>query len=272
MKPYPIGELSPYVHIIVRWCSKEQFVYDREPNETWTLFIPESGEFRYEIGSHRGTATFGDLVLCPPDVLMERAVIRPLTFLAVYFDWYAEGGRKIESEHELTPHAVGKCALQDTQRLFSSNEYLKKVIKQKDPASVYRRNFLLQDLWQLYAWETSSAAQDKIRQPIDTLMRQAESLLRESSASPVNMKSISGELGLSAVQFTRRFKAAYGVTPSDYVTSLRLSRARTLLAETKLTLEQIALQCGYENGLYLSRIFSKKMNVSPSQYRKAHFV
>ncbi|MDF2715311.1 MAG: AraC family transcriptional regulator [Paenibacillus sp.] len=270
MKPYAIGEQTSHVHIIVRWDKKEQFVYTREPNETWTLFIPESGSFRFEIGSHRGTATFGDLVLCPPDVLMEREVVSTLTFLAVYFDLYSDDGAKIEREHELLPAAAGKCVIQDTQRLSSTCQYLKKIINRKDPASVYRRNFLLQDLWQLYAWETNSASQQKQKRQTDPLMRQAENLLREISFSAFSMKTVSAGLGLSAVQMTRRFKAAYGMTPSDYVTSLRLSRARALLAETKLTLEQIAEQCGYDDGLYLSRIFTKKLNISPSQYRKAY--
>ncbi|WP_158301866.1 helix-turn-helix domain-containing protein [Paenibacillus mesophilus] len=272
MTPYSIGELISHVHIIVRWNRKEQFVYSSEPNETWTLFIPESGSFLFEIGSHRGTATFGDLVLCPPDVLMEREIVSPLTFLAVYFDLYADGRHKIEHEHELLQGATGKCVIQDTQRLSSTCEYLKKVIDRKDPAGVYRRNFLLQDLWQLYAWEADSVSQQKRRQQTDPLMRQAESLLREVSFTAFSMKNVSAKLGLSAVQLTRRFKAMYGMTPSDYVTSLRLSRARTLLAETKMTLEQIAEKCGYEDGLYLSRIFSKKLNISPSQYRKAHLM
>lgn len=272
MKQYTIGELSSHVHIIVRWNRKERFVYDREPNETWTLFVPEGGSFLFEIGSHHGTATFGDLVLCPPDVLMEREIVSPLTFLAIYFDLYAEGGHKIEHEHELLPNATGKCVIQDTQRLSSTCEYLKKVIDRKDPAGVYRRNFLLQDLWQLYVWESNSVSLQKRKRQPDPLMRQAESLLREISLTAFSMKNVSAELGLSAVQLTRRFKAAYGMTPSDYVTSLRLSRARTLLAETKMTLEQIAEKCGYEDGLYLSRIFSKKLNISPSQYRKAHLI
>lgn len=272
MKPYSIGELTSHVHIIVRWTKKEQFVYSSEPNETWTLFIPECGSFLFEIGSHRGTATFGDLVLCPPDVLMEREIVSPLTFLAIYFDLYADSGHKIEHEHELLQGAAGKCVIQDTQRLSSTCEYLKKVTVQKDPASVYRRNFLLQDLWQMYAWESNSVSQHKRKHQTDPLMRQAESLLREVSFTAFSMKNVSAELGLSAVQLTRRYKAVYGMTPSDYVTSLRLSRARTLLAETKMTLEQIAEKCGYEDGLYLSRIFSKKLNISPSQYRKAHLL
>lgn len=272
MKPYTIGELSSHVHIIVRWDKKERFVYDREPNETWTLFIPECGSFQFEIGSHHGTATFGDMVLCPPDVLMEREIVSPLTFLAIYFDLYADGGHKIEHEHELLPNAAGKCFIQDTQRLSSTCEYMKKVIDQKDPTSVYRRNFLLQDLWQLYAWEWNSVSQQKRKQRTDPLMRQAESLIREACFTAFSMKKVSAELGLSAVQLTRRFKTVYGMTPSDYATSLRLSRARTLLVESKMTLEQIAEKCGYEDGLYLSRIFSKKLNISPSQYRKAHLL
>lgn len=270
MKGYPLGELSPHVHIIVRWCDKQQFVYDREPNETWTLFLPESGSFGYEFGDHRGTATFGDLVLCPPDILMERQVLQPLTFLAIYFDFYTPDGRKLLYEQELAPNVVGKCVLLDTQRLSSTCAHLKKAIGGKDADSVYRRNFLVHDLWQLAAWEQRSVALHQQQREIDPLMRRVEQLLRDHSHTLFNLNDLAVEINLSAVQLTRRFKSAYGMTPSEYVTSLRLSRARTLLAETKLTLDQIAEQCGYDNGLYLSRIFSKKMNISPSQYRKAH--
>ncbi|MCZ8523462.1 helix-turn-helix domain-containing protein [Paenibacillus mucilaginosus] len=51
-----------------------------------------------------------------------------------------------------------------------------------------------------------------------------------------------------------------------------MQRARTLLLETSLTLDEIADRCGYENGFYLSRIFSRKMRVPPSVYRKIHRV
>jgi transcriptional regulator GlxA family with amidase domain len=84
------------------------------------------------------------------------------------------------------------------------------------------------------------------------------------------MKQLSSGLGISPVQFTRRFQAAYGQTPIDFLTSLRLQKAQALLLETELTLEQVADQCGYENGFYLSRMFSKKLNISPSAYRKSH--
>jgi len=52
------------------------------------------------------------------------------------------------------------------------------------------------------------------------------------------------------------------------LTSLRLRKAQSLLLETNKTLEDIAEKCGYKNGFYFSRRFSKKLNISPSEYRK----
>lgn len=84
------------------------------------------------------------------------------------------------------------------------------------------------------------------------------------------MKTLSAELGLSAVQFTRRFKSRFSKTPTEHLVTLRLDKVRHMLLETNYPLDAIAEQCGYENGFYLSRVFSKKFETSPSQYRKTH--
>jgi transcriptional regulator GlxA family with amidase domain len=62
------------------------------------------------------------------------------------------------------------------------------------------------------------------------------------------------------------------VNPSDLVRSLRIRKAAGLLLDTELTLDQIAARCGYESGFYLSRVFSKSMNMSPSKYRELNRV
>ncbi|MDF2721147.1 MAG: hypothetical protein K0Q59_822 [Paenibacillus sp.] len=60
------------------------------------------------------------------------------------------------------------------------------------------------------------------------------------------------------------------MTPSKYLTSLRLEKAKKLLAETNWTLDQISGSCGYQNGFYLSRVFKANCLVTPNQYRKEH--
>ncbi|TMV48638.1 helix-turn-helix transcriptional regulator [Paenibacillus mesophilus] len=79
-------------------------------------------------------------------------------------------------------------------------------------------------------------------------------------------------LGLSPARFTQKFKADFGITPMQHLTSIRLEKAKRFLLETTLTLEQISESIGYQNGYYLNRIFMKHMKVTPAKYRKAHTV
>ena len=270
MKSYPVGELTVQVKAIVEWSNKEKFKYAKDTSDTWVLFILERGSFRFGIGKHNGIAGPGDLVLCPPNTELQREILNPLTFLAVYFDWYTGEGEPILDERQLFPNPTGRSVVLDSQRLASTYQYLRKAKDRTDSLSRYRVNFLLQDIWQLYAWERDASKRERYMRPADPLMREVERLLTDNDSGFTNFKNLSRELGLSAVQFTRRFKAAYGMTPTAYLTEARLLKARRLLVETQLTLEEIAQRCGYESGLYLSRVFTKKMRMSPSQYRKAH--
>ena len=77
------------------------------------------------------------------------------------------------------------------------------------------------------------------------------------------MLKLAAELGISPVQLSRRFSKSIGMTPSSYLSHIRLEKAQSLLIETSLPLEQIAQACGFSNGFYLSRVFTKIMKVSP---------
>jgi AraC family transcriptional regulator len=97
------------------------------------------------------------------------------------------------------------------------------------------------------------------------MVRAAEWITR-TRIPPSAMRALSDSLSLIPVQFTRRLRKSYRIAPSDFVRSLRIGKVAELLLDTEMTLDQIATCCGYENGLYLSRVFSKNMGVSPSKY------
>jgi len=70
----------------------------------------------------------------------------------------------------------------------------------------------------------------------------------------------------------RKFSAAYGVTPSAYLTNLRIESAKRLLCQKKklgLSISEIAAMCGYYDGQYFSRVFKKCVGVSPKKYMDA---
>lgn len=74
-------------------------------------------------------------------------------------------------------------------------------------------------------------------------------------------------LDLSAFHFSRRFKAATGLAPYQYVTRQRISLARELLAKTRLTLAEISYRTGFSSQSHFGARFKRIVGVSPRRYR-----
>src|SRR5215469_4695418 len=86
-------------------------------------------------------------------------------------------------------------------------------------------------------------------------------------ASDVNMKLLAEEHGVGYSWFRHAFAVHTGLSPHQYLLELRLVRARKLLAETNLSIKEIAMQTGFGDEFYFSRLFRQKLNLTPSQWR-----
>ena len=73
---------------------------------------------------------------------------------------------------------------------------------------------------------------------------------------------------MSVSWFIRNFKEYTGSTPTQYLLSLRISNAQSLLESTSYQVAEIADIVGYSNPLYFSRLFKKQCGVTPTEFRK----
>lgn len=103
--------------------------------------------------------------------------------------------------------------------------------------------------------------------PTQQLIARAMFLMRESLEKQVDMQQLARELPMGYSRFRASFKKLTGLSPHEYLLSLRLKKARTLLASTTLSVYEIAFQTGFESAYYFSRYFKKKNGVSPRQFR-----
>lgn len=84
----------------------------------------------------------------------------------------------------------------------------------------------------------------------------------------LNMSMLAEYLQISSVTLAVEFKNEMGVSPSDYLASLRMERAKKLLRETDLLIREISQAVGYEDDHVFMRRFKKYTGKTPGQYRK----
>ena len=73
---------------------------------------------------------------------------------------------------------------------------------------------------------------------------------------------------MSVSYFLKKFKEVTTKSPMQYILSIRINNAVSLLESTDYNVTEISTIVGYDNPLYFSRIFKKQKGVSPSDYRK----
>jgi hypothetical protein len=63
------------------------------------------------------------------------------------------------------------------------------------------------------------------------------------------------------------FKESVGISPKQYVLTLRIQKAKQMLSEGRERVQSIADRCGFESGAHFSRTFKKHVGMTPAQYR-----
>jgi transcriptional regulator GlxA family with amidase domain len=74
--------------------------------------------------------------------------------------------------------------------------------------------------------------------------------------------------GLNPRTFTRRFIAASGYPPMEYVHSLRVEEAKQILETESLSVDEVGHHVGYEDPAYFHRLFKRKVGLTPARYRR----
>ncbi|HVS72962.1 MAG TPA: XylR family transcriptional regulator [Phycisphaerae bacterium] len=95
-------------------------------------------------------------------------------------------------------------------------------------------------------------------------------LIHEWDPGELTMKRLVENVGVSRQWLDRRFKQVLGRTPSEEIRQRKLKEARKLLSQTSLTVQEVAMRCGFSQGENLSRFFNDWLGMSPSEFRKRY--
>ena len=100
--------------------------------------------------------------------------------------------------------------------------------------------------------------------PVNTVIR----YIQQHFSEHLTLDILAGQANLSPFHFARMFKKQTGYAPLEYVLKVRLDTAKCLLKTTRIPIESIALQVGYGSSSSFANMFTQKVGLSPSQFRK----
>jgi AraC-like DNA-binding protein len=96
----------------------------------------------------------------------------------------------------------------------------------------------------------------------------ARDFMRHAYGRPINLPDISAQANLSPYHFLRVHKLAYGETPHEFLTRLRIERAKTLLARGSHNVTEACFEVGFSSLGSFSALFNQRVGMSPSEYRR----
>ncbi|TKC14420.1 response regulator [Robertmurraya kyonggiensis] len=86
---------------------------------------------------------------------------------------------------------------------------------------------------------------------------------------PIALEEVAQMVQLSPNYFSALFKESCGETFIDYLTTIRMNKAKELLVDQNISLKEICFLVGYKDPNYFSRVFKKQFQVSPKQYKQS---
>jgi len=92
-------------------------------------------------------------------------------------------------------------------------------------------------------------------------------VLRSGFCGEISLDQLAAEACLSKYHFLRLFRAAYGLSPYQYIQHLRIEKAINLLGDSAVSIADLADQLGFDNSQSFSRLFFQKTGLYPTQYR-----
>ena len=103
---------------------------------------------------------------------------------------------------------------------------------------------------------------------IPEIAKDMKNFLNTKITSDFSIKELCQFVSKSESQTIKIFKSAFGITPYAYLLNQKINFAKTMLANTNLSIKEVSYNLKFADEYYFSNIFKRKVGVSPTSYRK----
>lgn len=120
-----------------------------------------------------------------------------------------------------------------------------------------------------FRWILDYLSHASTSRQVDLIIRAKRFIMDNYSNPELTLGSVAGYVGLNEKYFSTRFTKETGSTFSNFLTEIRIRKAKELMDKTDLKMYEISQQVGYNNVEHFTRVFKKMCQISPSAYKKS---
>jgi len=265
--------VATYVHI-AEHMSKEGWWLDKNGKNWWNrkgyfnhnaIYLAKVGEFDLKIGSSWYHIAPGDMVFVPANSELEFFFDGKGKFEKYYVHFDLALGTNQLADHFKMPLVFKPRDTSRVEAIFS--ELCECCAHMDAPTLQLAANGLLLSLVaEMLA--LGKAEFVTVPKSVDREMRMALQYIDEHIGGSLSVEVLARHVGYSATYFTKKFKRAFGVTPTEYIANLRISFAKQYLAAGHMSVQEIAVALGFCDASYFSHFFKSKTGLYPVYYRK----
>ena len=225
----------------------------------------------------------GDIVIRKPGQITQ--AIMPFSCYVIFVDLLGNTGKNCESYDfeikqefqnnytnemlDLIPTIVHTSYNDEYRYLFDA--VLKEFVNYNEVSSILLKSLVLQILYKLYVDIKNPFINGFIPiSPHYFILKKVVEYIKNNIQENLSLKKLAEFSGLSPNYLHTLFTKTMNITINEYITMLRLEKAKGCLVTTDSSVSEIALECGFENIPYFSYVFKRIVNVSPSQFRKKY--
>ncbi len=229
---------------------RKEFTIKKAIHSANSLMITLNGEFEYtENGITRRVLPYSP-VTYKKGKAFERTVIKPIDYIMVTLSQFDEDTETFLEYSE-----------NDRVRLKSSINHLKEAIYNDNDTSIIEH--FVNDI-------LLTAGMNKVKNGKDT--DAVVAFIKEHFCEKLTLDALATVAHYSKQTLISKFKSDYKITPIEYITKLRINKAKDLLINSNYSIARISEMCGYENVYYFSNIFKKHEKLSPLKYRQSTMI
>ncbi len=126
----------------------------------------------------------------------------------------------------------------------------------------------LDDLILGQSLNSQDSAEEDSSPPLELIRWTKNYLLENYDKDNISLEHVANQVFLNPIYFSRLFKQQMGMNFSEYVTAIRMDKAKELLKQPHYKIYEIGEKIGYSNSKYFARVFKQNTGYSPYEYRR----